>query len=393
MTKFKIGIIGAGMRAMFLMNEILEREELQVVALSDVSEHSMNQLSSKYEKQWDKYTNYNDLLSRQDIEGVVILSPDYVHEEQAVAAFQAGKHVFLEKPIAITLEGGKRVIEARDKSGKILLVGFVLRYNKAYRKMKELIDSDIIGEVKTGWVLHSVGSGSDWYFHDWHGRIENTGGLLLQKGSHDLDMINWIVASKIKRIAALGSQDFFGGDKSNHLVCQKCEDKNNCSEAIVERNISFKIPDGKSAEVIYNQWRNQCVYRKEVDVLDNHLMLLHYENGIKVSYMECHYTPEDNREYVFIGTKGKLKLDDAKDLITVQLRHNMYDKEEKISFENLQMSEGHGGGDKHIIDDFIYGLKTGKQPKVGGEAGLEAIEIGIAAHEAIVFGKDKHFIN
>lgn len=389
MRKFKIGVIGAGMRAMFLMNEILEREELQVVALSDVSEYSMNQLCSKFDKQWDKYTNYMDLLSREDIEGVIILSPDYVHEEQAVAAFQEGKHVFLEKPLAITLEGGKRVIEARDESGKILIVGFVLRYNKAYKKMKELIESGIIGELKTGWVLHSVGAGSDWYFHDWHGSMKNTGGLLLQKGSHDLDVINWVVDSKVKRVLAFGSQDVFGGDKPNELVCQGCEERNICSEAIVDRNISWKRPDGKSAEVLYNQWRNKCVYRKEVDVLDNHLLLLQYENEVKVSYMECHYTPEDNREYIFIGTKGKLKFEDAKDLITVQLRRGIYDREEKITYENLQMSEGHGGGDKHIIDDFISALKTGEQPQVGGEAGLQAIEIGITAHEAIDFEKTR----
>jgi hypothetical protein len=71
----------------------------------------------------------------------------------------------------------------------------------------------------------------------------------------------------------------------------------------------------------------------------------------------------------------------------------MYDREEKITFENLQMSEGHGGGDKHIIDDFIYGLKTGKHPKVSGEAGVKAIEICIVAHEVIAFGEDNHIIN
>ncbi|MPM41077.1 putative oxidoreductase YteT [bioreactor metagenome] len=251
--------------------------------------------------------------------------------------------------------------------------------------MKELIKSGIIGELKTGWVLHSVGAGSDWYFHDWHGSMKNTGGLLLQKGSHDLDIINWVVDSKVKRVLAFGSQDVFGGDKPNELVCQECEDKSICSEAIVDRNISWIRPDGKSAEVLYNQWRNKCVYRKEVDVLDNHLLLLQYENEVKVSYMECHYTPEDNREYIFIGTKGKLKFEDAKDLITVQLRRGIYDREEKITYENLQMSEGHGGGDKHIIDDFISALKTGEQPQVGGEAGLQAIEIGITAHEAIDF--------
>lgn len=386
MKKFKIGIIGTGMRTMFLVNEILKRDELEIVAVSDVSQHSMDQLCSRYDKDWDKYLDYKDLLKREDIEGVIIGSPDYVHEEQAIATFEAGKHLFLEKPIAVTLEGGKRVLEARDKSGKTLLIGFVLRYNRAYRKMKELIDSGIIGEVKTGWVLHSVGAGSDWYFHDWHGTMENTGGLLLQKGSHDFDIINWVVGSKIKRIAAFGSRDFFGGNKPNELVCQNCEEKSKCSEAIMDRNISWKRPDGKQTEVLYNQWRNQCVFREEVDVLDNHQVMLEYENGVKVSYLECHYTPDDNREYIFIGTKGKLKLDDANDEITVQLRNGMYDRKEKISYTNLQSSEGHGGGDKYILDDFVHALRTGEQPNAGGEAGFESIEAGLYAHRAISDG-------
>jgi predicted dehydrogenase len=390
MKKFKIGIIGAGMRTMFLMNEILKRDELEVVAVSDISQHSLDQICSRYDKEWDKYLDYKDLLAREDIEGVIIVSPDYAHEEQAISAFEAGKHVFLEKPIAVTLEGGKKVIEARDKSGKTLLIGFVLRYNKAYKKMKELIASGIIGEVKTGWVLHSVGAGSDWYFHDWHGTMANTGGLLLQKGSHDFDIINWVVDSKIKRIAAFGSQDFFGGDKQNELVCQNCKERYRCSEAIVDRSVSWKRPDGNQTEVLYNQWRNQCVYRKEVDVLDNHQVILEYENGVKVSYLECHYTPDDNREYIFIGTKGKLKLDDANDLITVQLRNGMYDRKEKMTYENLQSSEGHGGGDKFILDDFVYALRTGEQPNAGGEAGYEAIQAGLVAHKAIRDGQIKN---
>ncbi|MDF2672861.1 MAG: oxidoreductase [Clostridiales bacterium] len=387
MKKFKIGIIGTGMRTMFLVNEILKKEELEILAVSDISQHSMEQLCSSYEKEWDKYLDYRDLLNREDIDGVIIASPDYCHEEQAIAAFEAGLHVFLEKPIAVTLEGGKKVLEARDKSGKTLLIGFVLRYNKAYRKMKELIASGIIGEVKTGWVLHSVGAGSDWYFHDWHGTMANTGGLLLQKGSHDFDIINWIVDSKIDRIAGFGSQDFFGGNKPNELVCQCCEERNVCSEAIVDRNISWKRPDGNQTEVLYNQWRNKCVYREEIDVLDNHQVMLEYKNGVKVSYLECHYTPDDNREYTFIGTKGKLKLDDANDIITVQLRNGMYDRKEIITYEHLQSSEGHGGGDKYILEDFVYALETGEQPNAGGEAGYEAIEVGLVAHRAIKEGK------
>lgn len=179
------------------------------------------------------------------------------------------------------------------------------------------------------------------------------------------------------------NQDFFGGNKPKDLVCQKCEDKNKCSEAIMDRNINWKRADGNQTEVLYNQWRNQCVFREEVDVLDNLQVLVAYENGVKVSYLECHYTHDDNREYIFIGTKGKLKLDDANDIITVELKHGMYNRKEKITFENLQSGEGQGGGDKYILDDFINALSTGQQPNAGGEEGFESIESGLVAYSAI----------
>jgi predicted dehydrogenase len=383
MEKFKIGFIGTGMRTVWIMKEMLKREEFEVVAVSDISPESMDMVCTKFDRPWDKYLDYKELLKREDIDAVVIGSPDYAHEEQAIAAFEAGKHVFLEKPIAITVDGGQKVLEARDKSGKTLLIGFVLRYNKIYRKMKEIIDSGMIGEVKTGWVLHSVGAGSDWYFHDWHGTMANTSGLLLQKGSHDFDIINWIVGSKAEKIAAFGSRDFFGGNEENDLTCQKCNKKNQCSEAIRERIITLERPDGKTFDIHYNMWRNKCAFREEIDVPDNHQVLIKYENGVKVNYVECHYTPDDNREYIFIGTKGKLTLDNTKDTITVQLRHSMLDRKELVTYTNLQSSEGHGGGDKYILDDFVNALRTGKQPNAGGEAGLEAVKIGLMAHKAI----------
>lgn len=383
MRKFRIGFIGTGMRTVWILKEMLKREEFEVVAVSDISQDSMDMVCSKFDRPWDKYLDYRMLLKREDIDAVVIGSPDYAHEEQAIAAFEAGKHVFLEKPIAITVEGAERVLRKRDESGKTLLIGFVLRYNKLYRKMKEIIDSGMIGEVKTGWVLHSVGAGSDWYFHDWHGTMQNTSGLLLQKGSHDFDIINWVVDSKAKKIAAFGSRDFFGGNRPDDLTCQECGERSTCSEAIRERMITLQRPDGKPFDIHYNIWRNKCAFRNEVDVPDNHQVLIRYENGVKVSYMECHYTPDDNREYIFIGTKGKLTMNDAKDTITVQLRHGMHDRKEIVTYSNLQTSEGHGGGDKYILDDFARALSTGLQPNAGGEAGVEAVRVGLTAHEAI----------
>ena len=368
--RYSIGFIGCGQRCIDILKEMEKREEFNIVALSDVSDENMDITCNTYNKNWDKYSDYKELLKRKDIDCVVITSPDWAHEEQAVAAFEAGKHVFLEKPVAITVSGAERVLNARDKADKILLIGFVLRYVRLFKKMKKVIEEGLIGELKTGWVLHSVAMGSDWYFHDWHGLMENTGGLLLQKGSHDFDIINWVVNSKIKKVSAFGSRDFFGGEKSNDLQCPNCAERRTCSE-FTEKN----------------RMRKKCAFRQEVDVLDNHQVIVEYQNGVKMSYMECHYTPDDNREFTFIGTKGKLKLDFANDMIEVRLRHGMYDSEEKIVFKNLLSGEGHGGGDKLILNDLINSLSTGKQPLAGGEEGMEAIRVGLMAHQSINEGK------
>ena len=84
----------------------------------------------------------------------------------AVAALEAGKHVYLEKPMAITLDGCDRILETAMKSGAKLMVGHNMRYMPAVVRMKEIIDSGVIGEVRCVWVRHFVNYGST-YFRHW----------------------------------------------------------------------------------------------------------------------------------------------------------------------------------------------------------------------------------
>ena len=86
-------------------------------------------------------TDYREMLERDDVDAVAITSPDFVHEEHAVAALEAGKHVFCEKPLAITTEGCDRILRTWKASGKRLMVGFNMRYMPVFRVMKEIVDS------------------------------------------------------------------------------------------------------------------------------------------------------------------------------------------------------------------------------------------------------------
>jgi len=363
---YRTALIGCGGRGIGMAQQAENFGRFQVVAVCDPSQTNCDQAKQKMKgADVATFSDYKAMLKWGEFDLVIIASPDFAHEEQAVACMKAGKDLFLEKPIAISIKGGKRVVETARQTKRIVIVGFVLRYAPLYAKAKKLIESGTIGDLKSIWVLHSVASGSDWYFHDWHSSFKNTGGLLLQKGSHDFDIINWFADSPARQLSAIGSQDVFGGNKSNDLTCPQCAERFTCPE---------RMPDDFP--------RIQCAFRKENDCLDNHLVQIQYANDIKVTYNECHYTPDDNREYIFIGTKGKLKLDDAAGKLFIQLRPGVHQKE-IMEYNPGTISGGHGGGDVQLFFDLAYCLDNRKQPLAGVQAGLDAIQLGLLSHESI----------
>ena len=130
-----------------------------VVAGADINEEYLTEFKQRIGQSVFVTTDYRNLLERDDIDAIAVTSPDYCHEEYAVAALEAGKHVFCEKPLAITVEGCDRILRAWRNSGKHLMVGFNMRYMNIFRTMKEIVDSGTIGEMKAVWVRHFVGHG------------------------------------------------------------------------------------------------------------------------------------------------------------------------------------------------------------------------------------------
>ena len=203
MDKLRIGVIGVCGRGS-LANQWRDSERARVVAGMDVSEDKLGDFKSRMGDSVFTTLDHRELLDRQDVDAVAITSPDFTHEEYAVAALEAGKHVYLEKPMAITIEGCDRIMRAANASSGKLMIGFNMRCMNIFRTMKEIIDSGTIGEIKAVWVRHFVGFGGYFYYHDWHGTRANCTSLLLQKGSHDIDMIHWLTGAYTKRVAAFG---------------------------------------------------------------------------------------------------------------------------------------------------------------------------------------------
>lgn len=368
MKKIRIGVIGLGWRSGVAHYWHRPEGRSVVVAGADIDPARWDKFRQRVNPDADVMNDYRALLERQDIDAVAIMTPDYCHAEHAVAALRAGKHVYCEKPLGITVEECDRILEAWRASGKHFMIGFNMRYMNMYRTMKEIIDSGAIGEVKAVWVRHFVGLGSDYYYHSWHGSSRNTTSLLLQKASHDIDMIHWLAGRYTEKVVAFGGVDYFGGSKPNDLICPECPERESC-------------PEARFGPLV------QCAFREEIDVEDNSMVLMELEGGIKASYMQCHFTPDYERNYTIIGTEGRIENNETDNKVIVKNRKTNTWRELSDVVYDIKKAEGsHNGADQKICDDFIAMLLDGKEPVAQPLAGRMSVAVGCAATESMRSG-------
>lgn len=372
--KVKIGIIGVGGRGEMAQNWD-ESGRAVIAAGADVDPHRLVKFRERYGSDVFVTSDYRALLGL-DLDAIAITSPDYCHEEQAVAALRAGKHVFLEKPMAITTAGCDRILRAWRDSGRKLMIGFNMRHMRMFQTMKRVVDSGMIGEVRAVWVRHFVGMGSIFYYHDWHANRLCSNSLLLQKGSHDIDMVHWITGRYTRRVAAFGSLDFFGGDQPDNKLCSDCDRSRTCSEYVTAEDMWGRPP--------------MCAYRREVDVEDNYVMIMDLEDGIKASYLECHFTADGQRNYVFIGTEGQVENSELEEKVWVKIRERRGRLKQTTSDITYDLkgaeTQGHAVADKHICEDFLDMVLNDKDPVSTPEAGRMSVATACAATDSLRAG-------
>ena len=369
MSQVRIGVIGASGRGGMAKHWHNPDGRSVVAGAADVSEGALDWYLKNVNEKGFVTTDHRELLDRKDIDAIAVMSPDFTHEQYVCDAFEAGKHVFSEKPMAITTEGCDRMLQAWVRSGKKFMIGFNMRYMNIFRVMKDAVDSGAIGDVKVVWVRHFVGHGGRWYYHDWHASSRTATSLLLQKASHDIDMIHWITGRYTTRVSGFGGLDYYGGDKPDDLRCPDCDERETCVE--------FQDEGGRPSD----NKMDRCVFRKEVDVEDNSTIMMQLEGGIKATYMQCHFTPDYCRNYTFIGTEGRLEnLDDGSKVI-VRLRDKS-NRWKNLANQNLDVkpaSGGHGGADPLVCKEFLDVLLDGKQPLSPPLAGRMSVAVGCAA--------------
>ena len=203
----RIGVLGYGSRISGVLNNVVRgsKGEARIEAFYDQSDKALDR--AKNANPDIRVCKSTDELVRIDeLDWIFIGSFNAMHIEHAVPAINAGKHVFCEKPLATTKQDCLDILEAhRSHASQSFGVGFVLRYSKFYRTIKEWIDQGKLGDLismEFNETLHPQHGAS--MHGNWRRKVEWSGPMILEKCCHDMDLMHWLTGSKPGRVASFG---------------------------------------------------------------------------------------------------------------------------------------------------------------------------------------------
>jgi predicted dehydrogenase len=266
-----------------------------------------------------------------------------------------------------------------------IMVHHVMRYAPIIKKAKALIDSGELGKLCSFRFALNEGGG---HMHNFRRNKLTGGGQMLEKATHDLDIMLHFMGSSPKRVVAICKQQVFGGDKSNTLCCSNCSEKNTC-DMYTERgeNKSGTIKD-------INVSRDLCVYAKDANIPDNELCLIELENGtfgsqINTFFIENYYT----RVYEIIGNKAIMRIClsalPGENENIYQGEIGIYPRHGEIQKFNFQYENRiHYNGSPGVFEHF-YSLMTGKAttPYSPVDEAFAAEMIAVAAYRSSDLGE------
>ncbi len=361
-------LVGVGARA-HIANHISTLEEGSAVRYTvDPAEGSKARSVALFGAEVQHFPTVSEFLARVDektIAGAVVCSPDDTHAAIAEQLLEAGIPVYLEKPMALTVEDTDRVLAAANRTGVRIYVGHNMRHMQVVTQMKRIIDQGLIGEVQAVWCRHFVGDGGDFYFKDWHAQRDRSSTLLLQKGTHDLDVIHYLAGGYSEFVQGLGAL----------MVYDKTAGR--------EGNPGMLMRDWYSRD----NWppSAQTNMNPVIDVEDISMLQMRLDNGVLASYQQCHFTPDYWRNYTVIGDRGRLENfgDTQGGVIRVWNRRHGFQAEGDLEFPIEGDEGGHGDADLLTMAEFLRYVREGEEPVATVQAAREAVATAVAGVESL----------
>ena len=196
--KLNIAVIGCGQIAKMHIPAVLAKKECNLYAVCDCADDNRMQLRMEEVGMPDfckehAYTNYMDLVNDPNVDVAIVTTDDYTHAEITCAFLRAGKHVLLEKPMALSNEDCLKMLQAEKESGSRLMVGQVVRYNPNFARAKKMVENGDIGElvfVESEYAHDYIRSRG---YKDWRVTPDRHG--IIGGGCHAVDFLRWVAGN------------------------------------------------------------------------------------------------------------------------------------------------------------------------------------------------------
>ena len=317
----RIGIVGLGRWAKQVHIPTLALiPEARVTAICARREESIAEASALCPQPVTKFQDYRALAASDEVDAVVVSTPNNLHEPISAAALEAGKHVFVEKPLGFTLEGCRRLCALAEDGHLVLQVGYELPYAPPFARGLKMIRDGAIGQPSIVWsnVIRDfiVKRG-------WRGNKEESGGVLLEMASHYINLVDYLADARPLAVAA------FGGSRL-------------------------------------------------IDDLDFGWALIHYDNQVVGSLCSCMFGSGPMEIAAgALGTEGSIEM--SVDGRTIALYRRGSDQPEVTELpEGTSLAEyGHWGTYEEKVD-FVSCIREGRRPLVDGRAGMRAVALTLA---------------
>ncbi|EQB56629.1 hypothetical protein CGLO_03348 [Colletotrichum gloeosporioides Cg-14] len=423
----RYAIVGLGVRSAFYYGSILQdfAEVATLVGLCDTNQTRLNAANDRIiELGGEKLPTYkaedfDKMITEQKPDVVIVTTIDLYHHVYCIRAMELGCDAITEKPMTIDEDKLQLMIDAEKRTGKQIRVLFNYRYAPHHTKVRELIQSGVIGEIATvhmDWILDCA-HGSD-FMRRWHRNKETSGGIQMHKSIHHFDLVHFWLNTEPELVYCIGDLRFYGKENAQRRGVTNLEERYLNNEKAKNDPFAIHIDENAQLKKLYLEAEHEDGYIRDrncfadgITIEDNLSMIIKYKNRAVMTYNTYAYAPWEGYRCVFNGSKGRIEInvvesgysaggepvtekglgDLEKNYIqggveqTKIVVYPLFEEPYVVAVE--KRNGGHGGGDPVLLQDVLIGnqgdeFKRAAYIRDGGNAVL----VGVGANHSMKSG-------
>ncbi len=419
-------VVGYGNRGQVYADYSLdEPEELGIAAIVDPNEFKLQEAKTRYGLSDDCLFHTFDEFVKSGVacDFVINATMDQTHYETAMEILHAGYDMLIEKPVVPNAKQLRDIEKLADEKGVNVFVCHVLRYTPFYRKIKEIINSGVIGEVVTMEMNEHVCLAhymTSYCRGKWNSEETCGSGFVLAKSCHDLDLMCWLNnASAPAKVASFGNRSQFipeNAPEGATEYCYQCPHESTCPYSAIDlylkkNSMPFlvwdrlnkpldEITDEEKMEFLKTDIYGKCAFTCGGDIVDRQNMIVSFENGSMATFNLVGASTRPGRFLHIVGTIGEIEGTLEEDTFTLRTydRELFQGKVEHIELKPINNAKygGHSGGDYAIMHDLTRYLNgdrssvsiTSIADSVNGHLCIYAAEKSRRIHQVVDIATD-----